>query len=48
MPIITPKNIPAFTILQQKGVFVMDNRRANTQDIRPLRIGIVNLMPTKE
>jgi len=48
MPIKLPKDIPAFKILQEKNVFVMDEKRAKSQEIRPLRIGIVNLMPTKE
>lgn len=48
MPIKISKKLPAFQILKQKGVFVMDRDRAEKQDIRPLQIGIVNLMPTKE
>jgi len=48
MPIKLPKDIPAFQILKKKNVFVMDEKRAKKQAIRPLRIGIVNLMPTKE
>ena len=46
MPVIIPKDIPAFKKLQ-KEVFVMDTKRANTQDIRALEILILNLMPIK-
>lgn len=48
MPIIVPKGLPAFDILKEENVFVINEKRAYTQDIRPLRIAIVNLMPTKE
>lgn len=48
MPIIVPKGLPAFKTLKDENVFVMAEARAQTQDIRPLRIAIVNLMPTKE
>ena len=47
MPIIVPKDIPATKILQSENIFVMNNQRAAQQDIRPLEIAIVNLMPTK-
>lgn len=47
MPIIVPKDLPAFKILQSENIFVMESKRAMTQDIRPLEIAIVNLMPTK-
>lgn len=47
MPIIVPKDIPAAGILQSENIFVMNEERANTQDIRPLEIAIVNLMPIK-
>lgn len=46
MPLIIPKDIPAFALLKDFA-FVMDNKRANTQDIRPLELIIFNLMPTK-
>ncbi|MCV3418553.1 homoserine O-succinyltransferase [Campylobacter lari] len=46
MPLIIPKDIPAFKILKD-NIFVMDTQRAFTQDIRALEILIVNLMPTK-
>lgn len=47
MPIIIPKDIPAFSILKEENIFVMARARAITQDIRPIEIAIVNLMPTK-
>ncbi|RBP46833.1 homoserine O-acetyltransferase MetA [Garciella nitratireducens] len=47
MPIIIPENLPAAKILSQEHVFIMDKARAIHQDIRPLKIAIVNLMPTK-
>jgi homoserine O-succinyltransferase len=47
MPITIPGNLPAARILQRENIFVMNKDRANTQDIRPLSIAILNLMPTK-
>lgn len=47
MPIQIPNNLPAAGILQQENIFVMSENRATTQDIRPLEIVLVNLMPTK-
>ena len=47
MPIIIPKDIPAFSRLINENIFVMDSERAMRQDIRPIEIAIVNLMPTK-
>lgn len=47
MPIIIPRDIPAYDILTRENIFVMGSVRAQTQDIRPLEIAIVNLMPTK-
>lgn len=47
MPIIIPRALPAFSILQDENVFVMPKVRAESQDIRPIEIAIVNLMPTK-
>ena len=47
MPIVIPKDIPAHKSLTDENIFVMDSERANTQDIRPVEIAIVNLMPTK-
>ncbi|MDQ0176447.1 homoserine O-acetyltransferase MetA [Bacillus chungangensis] len=48
MPINIPKQLPAREILEQEKIFVMDVERAKTQDIRPLNILILNLMPEKE
>lgn len=48
MPIIIPRGLPAYKTLKDENVFVMHEKRAKTQDIRPLRLAIVNLMPTKE
>jgi len=47
MPIKIPDNLPATKILQSENIFVMTEKRAQSQDIRPLRIAIFNLMPTK-
>ena len=47
MPIIIPKELPAYRNLTKENIFVMDSHRAWTQDIRPIDIAIVNLMPTK-
>ncbi|MDR0886076.1 MAG: homoserine O-succinyltransferase [Clostridiales Family XIII bacterium] len=48
MPILVQKGLPAYDILKDENVFVMNEERAEAQDIRPLKIAIVNLMPTKE
>ena len=48
MPILVQKGLPAYDILTEENVFVMHKDRAETQDIRPLNIVIVNLMPIKE
>lgn len=48
MPINIPKQLPAREILRKEKIFVMDEDRASTQDIRPLNIVILNLMPEKE
>lgn len=48
MPINVPQNLPAKEILELENIFVMDERRANSQDIRPLNILILNIMPNKE
>ena len=48
MPVKIPNALPAATTLTNENIFVMTEQRATTQDIRPLRIAIVNLMPTKE
>ena len=47
MPIQIPNDLPAAGILQQENIFVMTQTRATTQDIRPLEIVLLNLMPTK-
>ena len=47
MPIKIQDGLPALKTLEQENIFVMTNQRATTQDIRPLKIVIVNLMPTK-
>lgn len=48
MPIIIPKGLPAYKSLTDEKIFVMDKERATGQDIRPIEIAILNLMPTKE
>ena len=47
MPVKIPDTLPARGILEAENVFLMEERRAVHQDIRPLRIAILNLMPTK-
>ena len=47
MPIQIPNDLPATGILQNENIFVMSETRAVTQDIRPLEIVLLNLMPTK-
>ncbi len=48
MPIRIPDNLPARHVLEGEGIFVMEENRALSQDIRPIRIVILNLMPDKE
>ena len=48
MPVKIPDGLPAIAALQEENIFVMTHQRAVTQDIRPLRIAILNLMPTKQ
>ncbi len=48
MPIRIPDHLPARKTLESEGVVVMDSTRAARQDIRPLQIGLLNLMPNKE
>ncbi len=48
MPIRIPDHLPARKTLESEGVVVMDSSRAARQDIRPLQIGLLNLMPNKE
>ena len=47
MPIKLPENLPAFNILKNEGVSVLSDVQASRQDIRPLRIALLNLMPKK-
>lgn len=47
MPLIIPNELPAAGLLQKENIFTINRARAVSQDIRPLRIAVVNLMPTK-
>ena len=47
MPLNIPKTLPAVDLLKKENIFVMDDLRAGSQDIRPLRIIVLNLMPLK-
>ena len=47
MPVLIPRDLPAKNVLEQENIFVMTGERATSQDIRPLKVAIVNLMPTK-
>lgn len=47
MPIKIPRDLPAFKVLSEENIFVMNDERAGGQDIRPLKIAILNLMPKK-
>ena len=47
MPIKIPADFPAFKVLKKEGVMVMSEHQAAHQDIRPLRVGLLNLMPKK-
>lgn len=47
MPIKVPNDLPATAVLEKENIFVITETRAITQDIRPLKIAILNLMPTK-
>ena len=47
MPIKIPNNLPAVKTLNEENIFVMDENRAIKQDIRPLKILLLNLMPKK-
>jgi homoserine O-succinyltransferase len=47
MPVKIPDSLPARGVLESENIFVMDEHRAIHQDIRPMRIGILNLMPLK-
>lgn len=48
MPIRVQNDLPVRGILEQENIFVMDEKRATSQDIRPLTVGLLNLMPLKE
>ena len=48
MPIRVQNNLPVKEILERENIFVMDEHRATHQDIRPIKIGLLNLMPLKE
>ena len=48
MPIKTQGDLPVKEILERENIFVMDEKRAMHQDIRPIQILILNLMPLKE
>ncbi|WP_067839997.1 homoserine O-acetyltransferase MetA [Amphibacillus sediminis] len=48
MPINIPKGLPAGSILEKENIFIMESERASHQDIRPLKLLILNLMPEKE
>jgi homoserine O-succinyltransferase/O-acetyltransferase len=47
MPLNIPFTLPAVDVLREENIFVMDSERASTQEIRPLKIVILNLMPVK-
>src|SRR5512145_2680010 len=47
MPVKIPDTLPAMGILESENIFVMGENRALHQDIRPMRLAILNLMPTK-
>ncbi len=47
MPLNLPENIPAIDLLKEENIFVMNSNRASSQDIRPLKVVILNLMPIK-
>lgn len=47
MPLNLPDRLPAIELLKKENIFVIDNSRACAQDIRPLRIAVLNLMPLK-
>ncbi|MDP4187380.1 MAG: homoserine O-succinyltransferase, partial [Bacteroidota bacterium] len=47
MPVNVPNNLPAIDVLKEENIFVMENSVAIHQDIRPLRIAILNIMPIK-
>ena len=48
MPIKVQNDLPAKRVMEEENIFMMDENRAVSQDIRPLKIAILNLMPLKE
>lgn len=48
MPVIIPEDLISKETLGRENIFTMEEKRAKSQDIRALKIGIVNLMPTKK
>ncbi len=48
MPLIVHQDLPAKAALEAENIFTMSDTRAQSQDIRPLKVAILNLMPTKE
>ena len=48
MPIRVQNDLPVKEILERENIFVMNEHRATHQDIRPIKIGLLNLMPLKE
>ncbi len=48
MPLLVPDRLPAQVQLRKEDIFVMGKSRADKQDIRPVRLAILNLMPNKE
>ena len=47
MPIVIPKQLPAVEILEKENIFIMNDNKDLQQDIRPLKILILNLIPNK-
>ncbi|MDD2525994.1 MAG: homoserine O-succinyltransferase, partial [Bacteroidales bacterium] len=47
MPLTIPEKLPAVDILKRENIFVMESDKASTQDIRPLKVLVLNLMPIK-
>ena len=47
MPVRVPVSLPAVESLRNENIFVIDDQRASSQDIRPLKIAVLNLMPLK-
>ena len=48
MPVKVKNNLPAKRVMEKENIFMMDEERAVMQDIRPLHIAVLNLMPLKE